>query len=287
MNNIDRKLSFARVHLIYQSHIVGNLPFGVVDLQFVKPYLYSIKHLKPAMRKYILLLILPLLLSACEDSGSGDESFEYEDFITKTMEPGAVRLLDLRSTNGTINISGSDTAHYVLIEVTRRVKSYRSTLRAKDHIHDIQVSFDSQADGLSVVADHPNMEDLDYEIDFNVVAPIIFDYSILLGNGNISINSVSRNLDIDLGNGNMLADVILMNNCNVGLEAGNGSIHLIIPDITDALVNATVGNGSITDTGLEMTDRTSTGNSLSGKMGEGNGSIQVMLGNGDITLEGY
>ncbi len=239
------------------------------------------------MKKYILILFIPVIFHSCEDSGSSDESFEYEDIMTSTMIPGPIKMLDLRNTNGAIHITGSDTAAYVSLEIIRRVKSYRGSLRAQDHINDIQVVMNYTSHGLEVISDHPVSEDLEYEVHFTITAPIIFDYSLLLGNGDISLNSVSRNLDMTLGNGTLLADVILLNDCNVMLEGGNGTIHLIVPDITNASVNATVGNGSISETGLQMTDKVVTGNTLSGIMGEGEGVIQVILGNGSIILEGY
>ena len=108
------------------------------------------------MKKFLLTALIPLLFSSCEDSGSPDESFEFEDIMTMVMEPGAVKMLDLSSTNGLIDIVGSDTAHYVNFEVTRRVKSYRSTLRASDHIKDLALTFESHAAGRKVTTDHPD-----------------------------------------------------------------------------------------------------------------------------------
>lgn len=239
------------------------------------------------MKKYLLVSCLAIALASCSDSGSEEESFEFEEFQSMAMDPEEIKLLEIQNTNGTIAITGSDTASFVNVEITKRVKSYRSSLSAKDHIQDIQISAETKPDRLKIAVDHPNNQDLDYEIDLQIVAPIIFDYTTLLGNGNTSIESVSRNLSITTGNGNILADVILLNHCNVQIEGGNGGIALVIPDISDAMLMATVGNGSISMTGLQLSDAVSTNNLLSGKLGNGEGNITIMLGNGSITLEGY
>ena len=239
------------------------------------------------MRKMIFVLGLVAGLWACEDSSTDDFSFEYEETFHETKIPPGNKFLSIQNTNGSIAILGSDTATHLSFEITKRVRSYRSSMDAKDYINDIQVSFKTNAEGLQVTTDHPESKDLDYEVDYKIVAPIIFDYKTVLGNGDISIEGVSRNLTITLGNGNFHGDVILLNDCTVDVEAGNGSIYMIIPKITDASLFATVGNGSITDSNLGLSDRVATVKTLSGIMGEGKGTIILILGNGTVTLEGY
>jgi hypothetical protein len=239
------------------------------------------------MKKFFVLFLFAFALAACEDNETGESSFEFEDSSITTLTPGDVNFLEIQSTNGYLHVFGSDTASKIHVEVTRRVKSYRSSINAKDRIEDIQVTFESRPEGFLIVADHPSDDVLDYEIDFDIIAPIIFDYDVLLGNGDITINSVSRNLGITLGNGNVLADVILLDNCTVGVESGNGTISLIIPGITSATLFATVGNGSISTSKLTINDLVTTTNTLSGVLGDGEGNIQLILGNGTVTLEGY
>lgn len=239
------------------------------------------------MRKFLFLMALTFALVGCEDSETDETSFEYEETMTDTMPNGDEKLMEIQNTNGSINIVGSDTATMITLEITRRVKSYRSSLNARDYINDIQVSYGSNAGVNGIIVDHPVNNDLDYEIDINITAPMIFDYDALMGNGNITMNSVSRNLAVTLGNGNILADVILLNDCDVKLEAGNGNIQIILPDITDAQLFATVGNGSISTTGLVINDKEMTSNTLTGYLGNGEGNIHIILGNGTLQLEGY
>lgn len=239
------------------------------------------------MRNFIFILCLSFILVSCEDSDSSTENFEAEELSSKSIVPEGVHLLSIENTNGMIRIIGSDTATHINFEVTRRVKSYRSSASASDHINDIQISYEIKSETVDVKVEHPTNNDLDYEVDFMITAPIIFDYRVLQGNGNININSVSRNLHLTLGNGNTDADVILLNDCTVRFETGNGNILLTIPAITDAGLLATVGNGSITRTNLPFESEVSTGSTFQGILGNGEGSIVVTVGNGSIDLVGY
>lgn len=239
------------------------------------------------MKKYLAIFSLLVFMIACEDDGSNPDNYEYEETASEILSIDQQDVLDLTNTNGNIRIIGSDTAHNIYLEITRRVKSFRSPLNASDHINDITIDYTSEADYLEVIVSHPMNNELDYEVDFTIIGPIIFDYSTSLGNGNIEMDVISRNIGVTLGNGNAILDVILLNNCLVTLEAGNGNVDMIIPDITNAQVLATVGNGNITATGLEFENLISSNNSLQGKLGNGSGTISLFLGNGNLALKGY
>lgn len=238
--------------------------------------------------KRLLVLILPfILLVSCDDDGSDPANFEYEESSHEILIVEEQNLLDVQNINGNIWITGSDTAHNIYLEITKKVKSYRSSSNASDHINDIIISFDSDGTYHRIVVDHPTNSALDYEVDLNIIAPIIFDYKTTLGNGNIELDVICRYLDMTLGNGNTIADVILLNDCIVNAETGNGNCTFIIPSVTSAGVVASIGNGNISYSGLEFENLETTGNSLSGQLGEGEGSINIFLGNGNLALTGY
>jgi DUF4097 and DUF4098 domain-containing protein YvlB len=232
------------------------------------------------------LLFLLLAFVSCEDV-STPESYEYEETTSEIVPITTQEFLEIRHTNGNLEITGSDTASRFTMQITRRVKSYRSTANAVDFIDDINVNISTLPQKVEVKVDHPKDTKLDYEVDFVITGPIIYDYTVVQGNGNVHLKGVSRNVDITLGNGNTNADIILLNDCNVTLENGNGNIELRIPDITDAEVSAILGNGNLLHEGLNFTDLVSTSTSLQGILGEGNGSISISLGNGNIHMIGY
>ena len=72
----------------------------------------------------------------------------------------------------------------------------------------------------------------------------------------------------------------------IQITAGNGQIVLTIPQNTSAEFSAAVGNGTITLMQLSLSDQTATSTSLVGTLGGGNGSIQLITGNGTITVIG-
>lgn len=238
------------------------------------------------MKNYLLFLSLSLLIFSCEDSDTAG-NYEFEQHSSKTINPNGSNQLNLENTNGVVTIIGSDTATHFHFDVVKRVKSYRSSTNAEDHINDIVISYGQYGDVIEVKVDHPNDNKLDYEIEFTITGPIIFDYKIIEGNGNVDINSVSRNLQVTVGNGNTNADVILLNNCSVKLETGNGNVSLTIPGITDAQLTATVGNGTITKSNLPFENEISTNKTFHGILGNGEGNILITLGNGNVMLNGY
>ncbi|MEM7235022.1 MAG: DUF4097 family beta strand repeat-containing protein, partial [Planctomycetota bacterium] len=64
----------------------------------------------------------------------------------------------------------------------------------------------------------------------------------------------------------------------------NGAVSVRIPDDVSAKVSATSDNGVIR-TNRTLSEATRTKNSLSGKIGDGQGSIELQTDNGSITID--
>lgn len=239
------------------------------------------------MKRFFVLTLLPLFLLSCEGDIISPENYEYEESVKEVLELADQEVFDIQSINGNIQIMGSDTASQFYLEITRRVKSYRSPISAADHINDIKIDYKWDNEAIFVEVDHPSNNELDYEVDFVIIGPILFDYNASLGNGDLDLDIICRNLNTTVGNGNIVADVILLNDCQLSMETGNGNIDLIIPNITNAALQAIVGNGRITHTGLDIQDLIVTPSSLFGTLGNGEGIITLSLGNGNIALTGY
>ncbi len=73
--------------------------------------------------------------------------------------------------------------------------------------------------------------------------------------------------------------------CKIVAETGN--ILLRIPSSTSATLGARAMNGSVSYSGLVINDRFHQGDSLSGKLGEGGGVINLRTGNGSIVVQGF
>ena len=89
-------------------------------------------------------------------------------------------------------------------------------------------------------------------------------------------------------NGDIEATVVLPLNDSIDLSVRNGSLVLSIPTSTSTEFVATVhGVGEIFVTNLHFTDTLSTGNSLTGTLGNGEGSTVLSTVNGKIEVIGF
>ena len=137
---------------------------------------------------------------------------------------------------------------------------------------------------LKVEVDNPNNDDRDYVITLNIILPNNFNQILTLGNGNISVESITKKIIANLGNGNFNSDVTLQDTCLVEVAVGNGNLTLIMPNTTNALLTASVGNGNISNNGLNFQNQQISNNRFSGTLGNGVGRILLSLGNGNITI---
>jgi hypothetical protein len=182
-------------------------------------------------------------------------------------------------------IKESIAANDMQFKITKMVKSNVSVADAQSHISDISVVIEEKIDEIKVSVDHPLNNDLNYTVNFKITLPPDFDYNIDNGNGNISINATSRIAVIDLGNGNIEADMVLPDTCSVNFKIGNGSMNVSIPDNTNASLDVSAGNGGVNVSGLTIQNQQYSVKKLSGTLGTGAGSIELTVGNGSIELK--
>ena len=199
--------------------------------------------------KALIHVILPALIfifiSGCSEDSFMSDQFESESTESQVIETTTQNNLTIENTNGNILISTSDTAKNINCVIVKKVKSKISENDAQAHISEININTTKTNSGAKIKVDHPKNDDRNYEIKFGILMPDKFNYSLNLGNGNVTINSSTRNLVINIGNGNADVNVVLMDTCHVSMSIGNGSIDFKIPGETNASVNAVVGNGSI------------------------------------------
>ncbi len=236
------------------------------------------------MKHIAIILITVSFFYACKKDNS-ENNHEYEEVVHDTVSLDTQSELILRGLNGNVIINGIATEDDILFIITKIVRSNVSVSDAESHISDISVLIEEE-ENIYVSVDHPLGTDVNYMVNFTITLPQIFDFDIKLGNGNISMESTSRNITIDQGNGNSSADVVLLDPCSVNILTGNGNINLYIPQSTNASLNVSVGNGSISSTGLTIQDQQYSGTMLTGDIGSGVGAIILSTGNGNIKVAG-
>jgi len=235
------------------------------------------------MTKILFFAVVVVVFISCnDDKKSSDYKFEAKEFKTFALD-GQSKIF-LKGYDGNIKTTGSDTAEFITMNVTKRVKSSISNEDAQSNVSNVNIGFDLQSDQLMVMVTQPVNDNRDYEVDFEIIHPEVFNYYLELGNGNVDLMTKSAAVTVQLGNGNLQADLRLLNSCQVNLNSGNGSVILSIPKTTNANISAEVGNGLITKTGLTMQITEQTKTKLIGTLGNGSGHISMNVGNGNIDL---
>lgn len=97
---------------------------------------------------------------------------------------------------------------------------------------------------------------------------------------------VVGDLDVDPINGNVVCDVTPLLDGLVEISVTNGNVLLDVPRSVSAMLEADVVNGVISVLGLDVTDATSSNRSLHGRLGTGEGLIDLGRTNGTITVRG-
>ena len=257
-------------------------------------------------RRFILLVVAISLVGSflgCDDDTTSprfiaEEPFSYgSDVTTQTA-------FRLEGINGEVDVIGSDTATRVTATGVRRVTA-DTQQEADDRLPDIEIEMTSTSDEILIKTDHPvNVSGRNYIVDYSIVVPrdlaislssangpisvddAIGGLVIGIANGSITVQNVQGDASLTVANGTIVADVTLLSGSRVSAGTGNGDVRLEIPTQTSADVTAMAGNGKITVSGLVLTDLDPGSSRLSGRLGSGDGTIELSTGNGDIDLIG-
>ena len=204
----------------------------------------------------------------------------------QSIEISTQNLLIIDNKNGNIDINGSDTAKQILVKIIKKVRD-KNLEEAKSHIKDITITQQVDKDRVCFKVDYPSSHRRNYQVDFDIVLPDLFNIISKLGNGNISLKRIiSKNIDLDLGNGNITTEITLIDSGNVEINAGNGNVSFGINKDANAKIRASIGNGKISCSGLELKEMKLSQNYLQGILGKGSSQVEMSLGNGNLELKG-
>ncbi len=253
-----------------------------------------------------LLLGLPLLVSGCSESVTDTDGYKAatEPFYYR-FEVSEQVLLEVSGVNGEISIAGSALSDSIVVKGVRRVKSF-SVDDALEHLDSLTVEVENIAGVVS--ADTYQPDDSDgrvYEVDYEIIIPTDLAVSAAEVNGHISIGSIARPITVQtvngtieldgitasvegsVVNGRIEGDVSLPSGGLLSLNVVNGEVDMDIPAGTSAMFSASVVNGSLSVSGLSLEDVVSTPTSLTGRLGDGDGTIGLSAVNGTVTVRGF
>jgi len=200
---------------------------------------------------------------------------------------------------------GTSGANSVYIIGEKRVGS-DSIADAQEHLQWLEVIVQSSADEILAKTTQPEeTHGRSYVIDYTITLPpdletlienvngVVTIYamnnlvSVANINGLVALNEIFGNTQVVLVNGQIESEVTLPLDGVIDMSTVNGMIELHIPQNTSAQFSASVGNGVISLSNLDLQDQVSSSNSLSGTLGEGQGTISLSTGNGNIVVSGF
>ena len=232
-------------------------------------------------------------------------------------------LLRVGAINGSVEISGVATTDSVIVTGIRKVES-ESVVDAREHLAELSVQITEGASEIVVETEQPEQSfGRNYVVEYDIRVPDSWQLAIVQANGDITVSSMEDNVAIALANGDVAVDstngdveVALANGairlwdisgsvggvvangeidskillpvlgtCN--LETANGMIDLLIPITTTANFSARVSNGTITVSNLTLQNENVTPSLVTGRLGSGEGQIDLESGNGNIVVTGF
>ncbi len=231
--------------------------------------------------------------------------FEAEEPFSFEVEVGNRSLLRLQGINGEITITGISGANSVIITGIKRVGS-ESTQDAEEHLQELEVNVQSLANEVFVETIQPqDSGGRNYIVDYTITLPKNLEVQVANANGIVTLDSIENDVTVNnanggvifigivgnalvnLANGTIESEVTLPLNGTIDLNMGNGNINLAIPANTSAGFSAIVSIGSISVSNLVLQDEVSTPTSRRGTLGNGQGTISLETGNGNIRVSGF
>lgn len=262
------------------------------------------------MRRLVWILsLLAVLSAACGDDTTTSPRFPYhaEEEITIGVTFAGKSTILVQGINGTIDMTSVPGASSVIVTAVKRVES-DTQADADARLDEIVVHVDSVGGGLLSVYTQHLVDDTGgrgYTVDYTVTVPggmrvgannvngdvwirsIRERVSILLVNGKARADDIEGPALINVVNGSIFADITLEGTETAELGVTNGGIELHIPRPTSAWLYADAPNGVVAVTGLyvDYSERTLT--HVIGKVGDGDGRIDLDVTNGPIKVKGY
>jgi len=255
------------------------------------------------MKRFLVIMFLPFLLYACSSTDDTDDSradkSESRDFPSSQMTK-----VEVENVNGSIRSSvWSDESIHVLFD---KWATGDTEQEAQANIDDIKISVseDTISGVLSIDVNIPINVEVDHGCNITLKLPssLSLDLESISGaieiqgtkaeatletvNGAIAAKNHNGDLIASTSNGTIDADIVLPDQGECMLSTLNGSITLSIPDTISAMIDASTVNGTVeVDRNLGIVITREEKKKFKGKMGNGEGQIELETVNGDVRVE--
>jgi hypothetical protein len=254
-------------------------------------------------RVFQFLIIIIIVLTSCsKDESITQSNQDYNERASGSLSLSFVKAIVIENQTGGVVIEGnSDTTKigwfldkHVIAEsyaaANEVFSNIRVTLKTTNDTAYVTVEIPPAANSnntqLSLTA--PNnipcilrMVDGESNISYlqnNFVGENVASINIVGHTGNCVLNGTGENAAVEMA----IPDNGL---CRINLDAGN--ITLKIPSATSSMLSAFSSDGAVFSSGIVIDDLSQSSNSLSGKLGTGNGVIELSTGKGNISIVGF
>jgi len=266
------------------------------------------RYFRKAIAGSLAVLLWVAFLSGCdfnEPMGVQNTNFEATQSFSFDVRVEGQSQLSLEGIDGPITVTGAPEAQSIRIWGERVVGS-SSQEDAEAHLSDLEVEVTSSRDDIRVRTLQPkDSRGRKYKVIYHLRVPqalhaalqnvngevavdsLAGDAGIDLTNGNVRLTDMSGNARVHVVNGQIVARMRLPQEGTCDLSTVNGQIVLDIPQETSARFSASVTNGNIQLSGLVLHEMVSAKNSVSGRLGDGDGEIRLSAVNGQIVARGF
>jgi DUF4097 and DUF4098 domain-containing protein YvlB len=257
--------------------------------------------------RHVVGLLATLALVGCflsvTDLDRDLDAVAAEPFAEQVDASADVRL-QLNGINGSVTIHGDATTTVARVSGVRSVRS-DSRSDAEQFLGRVSVEVQQEAGEISVRTSQPASADgREVTVNYDLIVPSYLEVEVVNVNGEIDVRSIDggvgvtsangavtlvdivTDLEVTLTNGGIMSEVTLLPGGLVDLSVVNGDVVLEVPASTSATLEADVVNGSVSVTGLTLLNATASTRSVHGRLGAGDGSIDLDVVNGTITVRG-
>jgi hypothetical protein len=272
----------------------------------------------------VVLLIFGLAVMACEDDHSVDSSCDHFaeepfEFTVDVRDQIRFRLVGI---TGTVEITGQSGIDTITIAGERRVGA-SSTDEARSHLDDIEINIQDGEDEVLVrTIHHGDAEGRCYSVNYTITLPPdlevrvtnqtggvtvteMGDVRVSVLTGGVILEDIHGDVDIDATTGDVtLEDIYGSASANLttgslscwaylptggelDLKTITGQMTVYLPESTSAELTASVVTGQISITNLPLEDPNISNDYVSGRLGEGDGTITLQVITGQLNIIGF
>jgi len=258
------------------------------------------------LKQLLVLLIVKVLISACDSDipiapdskGPGgynlgldpiewnneyysEEIFEFEFAAEQKTK------FSLAGVNGNVYVEQSYNENNFKISGNKR--AYSDTQDDADNqLMKLEVAVENYSNELKVTTIQPfGNGKKNYSVDYLISLPKNIDLQILSTNSKVTLKEVEGNVNVEVTNGEIDAWVKLPQNGELRMKNINGDTKLNMPKSTSASFRAETYHGKIELRDLTLSEGNQTKYKLTGKLGEGEGAVNLKSTNGDIEVSGF